>query len=330
MARKPKADINDVRKIAEALLKTLGANKKFRDATKSKATAKLRSVGSPRKNDSRFPSSPIKQKINPSKKTEPKVQPPKVKPSDVPSIGESGTRSRKPVKLSTPKRPARDKYAKGKTLAQTASEQRAAERMGNRYLRQSGGMPSKPKSGGKDMPVDVRGSVIKPPTKGGLRQPKPSSSSYEADKLLAQAREDRKLMGSGQKPPRKPRPPKGGAGGVTAKPAPRKPRGSGPAAVAVPRPAKRTNNSGKPVKVVRPYVPNTKEAVKERRAASKVAEQTKLADEIKRIRGRMAEAKTPEKKAKFQQQLNNLVIKTASDRAKGRGKYSNTRPVGNR
>lgn len=280
------ADINDIKKIAEALLKSLNANKKFRDATKTKATASLRKAAELRKNDSRLQSSVLKPKITPKSEPKPKVETKKVKPSDVPSIGESGTRSRKPVKLSTPKRPARDKYAKGKTLAQTASEQRAAERDANRRLRQSGFTSSKPKNVGNAKPVDVRGSVIQPPAKATMRPAKPrGASAYEADEFTRQIRADRQQMGRGQKAPKK-------------KPA---------------TPA-----------------PNTKKAVAERRAASKVAGEKKLADEIKRLRGRMAEAKTPEKKAYFKQQLNNLVIKTASDRAKGKGKYSNTRPLKNR
>lgn len=225
MAKKPKADINDIRKMAEILLKTLNSNKKFRDATKSKATSTIRKAAELRKNDSSLPSSALKPKIKPTPKAKPKAEPKKVKPSEVPSIGESGTRSRKPSKLSTPKRPVRDKYPKGKTLAQTASEQRAAERMGNRILRQSGSMPSKPRNVGSSKPVDVRGSVITPPSKATMRPSKPSASSYEADKLTAQARADRRSMGTGQKPFK---PPKDkGTGGAKTKPKPKKPSGSG-------------------------------------------------------------------------------------------------------
>jgi hypothetical protein len=151
-----------------------------------------------------------------------------------------------------------------------------------------------------------------------MRPPKPSKSSYEADKMTAEIKADRDTFRGGQKPPRKPKPPKdGGTGGVKSKPKPAKPSGSGGAGAVVKRPAKSS-------------APNTKEAVKERRAASAASETQKRIDEIKRIRSNIAAAKTPEKKARFEQQLRNLVIKTASDRAKGKGKYADTRPLRNR
>lgn len=89
-----------------------------------------------------------------------------------------------------------DKYPKGKTIAQTASEQRAAERMGNRYLRMAGSKGSK--SGGNKKAVNVKGSVIAPPTKATLRQPKPTTKSLEADPL-------RRLEGTPKPPRKKPR-----------------------------------------------------------------------------------------------------------------------------
>lgn len=89
-------------------------------------------------------------------------------------------------------RPPVDRYPKGKSIAQNASEQRAVERMSNRYLRMSGSKGTKPNKNIK--PVDVKGSVISPPTKATMRPPKPSSKSLEADPL-------RRLEGT-PKPPK--------------------------------------------------------------------------------------------------------------------------------
>ena len=82
------------------------------------------------------------------------------------------------IAKTAPPKKTYDKYPKGKSVAQTPSEQRAAERMANRMLRTSGSKGSGP-SGGK--PVDVKGSIISPPSKASLRAPKPSNKSYEAD-----------------------------------------------------------------------------------------------------------------------------------------------------
>lgn len=123
------------------------------------------------------------------------------------------SKSKKPAKVAGPKvgriaktpvaRKPVDKYPKGKTIPQSESEQRAAERMANRYLRMKGG---KGPAGDGKKPVDVKGSIISPPSKATLRQPKPrGSKSFEADPM-------RRLEGT-PKPPkpskRKPNQPKG-------------------------------------------------------------------------------------------------------------------------
>jgi hypothetical protein len=131
----------------------------------------------------------------------PKVKP-KVKPSEKPTV------SGKPVgkiARTTPARPKRDYYPKGKTVPQTDAERRAAERMANRMLRQSG-LPSggsKSKPSGSSKPVDVRGSIVQPPSKATMRPPKPSKSSYEGDKSIAEIRADLERFGRGQKTPKK-------------------------------------------------------------------------------------------------------------------------------
>lgn len=150
---------------------------------------------------------------------------PKVKPKVKPTV------SGKPVgkiAKTTPARPKRDYYAKGKTVAQNESEKRAAERQANRMLRQSGFNTPKSKPVGNAKPVDVKGSIIQPPSKATMRSPKPKSSSYEADKVKAQIKADREKFRGGQKPPKgKGKPPKGGTGSVKVKPTPKPPSGAG-------------------------------------------------------------------------------------------------------
>jgi hypothetical protein len=152
-------------------------------------------------------------------------------------------------------------------------------------LRQTGFNTPKSKPSGNSKPVDVKGSIIQPPSKATMRPASPrGSSAFEADRSVAEIRADRAKFGGGQAKP----------------------------------------------KAKKPSAPNTKEAVKKRRADSAAANKNKMTDEIKRIRQNIAKAKTPADKARFQQQLTNLVIKTASDRAVGRGKYAGTRPLRNR
>lgn len=103
-------------------------------------------------------------------------------------------------------RPAIDRFPKGKSIAQTPSEQRATERAANRYLRRSGGSSgggSKPT--GSSKPVDVKGSIISPPSKATMRPPKPSNKSYEADPT----RRFEKTPKKKQQKPRKGNQPKG-------------------------------------------------------------------------------------------------------------------------
>jgi hypothetical protein len=94
-------------------------------------------------------------------------------PKEGPKIGR--------IAKTPPRRPTPAKYPKGKNIAQTPSEQMAVERQANRILRKSGGNTGSVRGSGKDKAVDVRSSVINPPTKATLRQPKPSNKSYEAD-----------------------------------------------------------------------------------------------------------------------------------------------------
>lgn len=105
-----------------------------------------------------------------------------------------------------PERPAIDRYPKGKSIAQTPSEQRAVERAANRYLKRSGGTPSGgSRPTGSSKPVDVKGSIISPPSKASMRQPKPSNRSYEADPTRRFERTPKKQ----QQKPRKGNQPKG-------------------------------------------------------------------------------------------------------------------------
>ena len=107
------------------------------------------------------------------------------------------------IARTTPARPRRDYYAKGKKLPLTDSEKRAAEREANRMLRQTGDAKPKSKPSGNAKPVDVRGSIIKPPSKATLRPPAPrGSSSFEADRTVAEIRADLAKYGIGRKPPK--------------------------------------------------------------------------------------------------------------------------------
>lgn len=160
---------------------------------------------------------------------------PKVKPKPKPKG--ATTVSGKPVgriAKTTPARPKRDYYTKGKSVAQTDSEKRAAERVANRMLKRDGFNVPKSKPSGNAKPVDVRGSIIQPPSKATMRPPTPrGSKAYEANLAKAQEAADRLKFGRGQKPPKgggKPKPPKGGSGGVggvKVKPKPKTPSGAG-------------------------------------------------------------------------------------------------------
>jgi hypothetical protein len=141
----------------------------------------------------------------PKLKTKPK---PKSNTKPKPKPKGSGTTDGRPtgrIARTTPPRPRRDYYPKGKTVPQTDAEKRAAEREANRLLRQSG-LPtagSKSKPSGNAKPVDVRGSIIKPPSKATLRPPAPrGSSAFEADRTVAEIRADLAKYGIGRKPPK--------------------------------------------------------------------------------------------------------------------------------
>jgi hypothetical protein len=270
MAKSPIDDI--FKKIAKTM--ATKANQKVRYQVMKK-TKDIPTIGS----------SPIGGKPKP--KAKPKTKPkakakPKAKPRGTATI--TGREVGK-IARTTPARPRRDYYPRGKTVAQTDSEKRAAERLANRMLRQSGLPSGGSKPSGNAKPVDVRGSIIQPPSKATMRPASPrGSSAFEADRSVAEIRADRAKFGRGQAKP----------------------------------------------KAKKPSAPNTKEAVKKRREASAAANKKKMTDEIKRLRSGLAKAKTPADRARFQQQLTNLVIKTASDRAVGRGKYAGTRPLRNR
>ena len=193
-----------------------------------------------------------------------------------------------------PERPKYNYVPKGKKMAQTTSEQAAAERMANKRLRMAGDTPSKPKSAGTAKPVDVRGSIVKPPDKASMRPVKPSKGYYEGDKLRGQAKDDAARIGRGQKPPKRPKPPTAGS------PAP-KPKG--------PKPS--SGGSGKAT-------------------ATREARTTKLQQDVDSIQARIANATSPKKKAAAELRLRNMILSAASDARKGRGKYSNTRPLSDR
>lgn len=203
--------INPIDDILKAIVKQLGnqGNKKARyelmKKTKNIATSGSSKIGA-----------------------KPKVKPkPKGKTSiDGKPIGR--------IAKTPPPRPKRDYYPKGKSVPQTDAERRAAERMANRMLKRDGFNPPKSKPSGTAKPVDVKGSIIKPPSKATMRPPTPrGSKAYEANKALAQEAADRAKFGRGQKPPKgngKPKPPKGGSGGVggvKVKPKPKTPSGAG-------------------------------------------------------------------------------------------------------
>lgn len=171
------------------------------------------------------PTSPVTKPAKKAAAVVTKAKPkPKVKPqSDIPTSKPSaGMKPKKPKTLSKPTRPKRDYIPKGKTMAQTAAEQRAAQRRANQILRRTGDAPTPRPTGSSVEPSNVRGSIIQPPRKATMRPPKPSKASYEADALKAEIRADKSKFGRGQKPKggkRKPPP----AGGVAAK-KPNKPK----------------------------------------------------------------------------------------------------------
>lgn len=157
---------------------------------------------------SRIGSRSIKLGKSPFPKVEPKpiakgTRPITSKPAKPKGVGK--------IAAVTPERPKRgvslvDKTGvkdKPRSLPLTAAEQREADRRANRALRQSGGNPkpeSKPKGNSKN--VDVKGSVITPPSKATIRPAKPSRGSFEADKAKVERKADAADIGRGQSRPK--------------------------------------------------------------------------------------------------------------------------------
>ena len=203
-----------------------------------------------------------------------------------------------------PERPRYDYVPKGKKMAQTTSEQKAAERMANKRLRMAGDTPPKPKSAGTAKPVDVRGSIVKPPDKATMRPAKPSKGSYEGDKMRGQAKDDAARIGRGQKPPKRPKPPTSGT--ASKKPTrPKAPKGGAG--------AKKPADAGT-------FPPMT---TKQKRTL-------KIQSDVDKIQERIANAKTPKQKRNAELLLRNRILEAASKSRGGYGKYSGTRPISDR
>jgi hypothetical protein len=103
-----------------------------------------------------------------------------------------------------PERKRRD-YVSTKDTGITTndSQRRAANRQANRYLRMNSEGAKANKSTSKDMPVDVKGSIIKPPSKATMRPAKPSRESYESDQLRRDLLADLRGGFGGSKAPKK-------------------------------------------------------------------------------------------------------------------------------
>lgn len=224
--------LDDIAKLAKSLTKKFGAktSKKILSGMTTKRAGMEYYKQYPINSYLKYPTSPVTKPAKKAGAAVTKAKPkPKVKPqSDIPTSKPSaGMKPKKPKTLSKPSRPKRDYIPKGKTMAQTAAEQRAAQRRANQILRRTGDAPTPRPRGSAVEPSNVRGSIIQPPRKATMRPPKPSKASYEADALKAEIRADMNKFGRGQKPKggkRKPPPP---AGGVAAKKpkSPKKPSG---------------------------------------------------------------------------------------------------------
>lgn len=142
------------------------------------------------------PSSPLRAKKAPAKKAPAKKAPAKPKSS-------SGSRQQKKTGITPtgknvgriaktrPEPKRRDFVSKNSGIMKNDAERRAASRMGNRTLRRDGYLSGAGnKSTSKDMPVNVRGSVIKPPSKATMRPPKQRGGDFESDEMLRQFRND--------------------------------------------------------------------------------------------------------------------------------------------
>jgi len=244
-SKKPAINIplDDIAKLAKSITKKFGAktSKKMLSGMTTKRAGMEYYKQYPINSYLKYPTSPV---TKPAKKAgagvtkakpKPKVKPQSDIPTSKPSAGmkpkkpktlskPSRPKPKKPKTLSKPSRPKRDYIPKGKTMAQTAAEQRAAQRRANQILRRTGDASTPRPMGSSVEPSNVRGSIIQPPRKATMRPPKPSKASYEADALKAEIRADKQKFGRGQKPKggkRKPPPPP--AGGVAAK-KPNKPK----------------------------------------------------------------------------------------------------------
>ena len=230
-SKKPAINIplDDIAKLAKSLTKKFGAktSKKILSGMTTKRAGMEYYKQYPINSYLKYPTSPVTKPVKKAGAGVTKAKPkPKVKPqSDIPTSKPSaGMKPKKPKTLSKPSRPKRDYIPKGKTMAQTAAEQRAAQRRANQILRRTGDAPTPRPTGSSVEPSNVRGSIIQPPRKATMRPPKPSKASYEADALKAEVRADMGRFGRGQKPKggkRKPPPPP--TGGVAAK-KPNKPK----------------------------------------------------------------------------------------------------------
>jgi hypothetical protein len=228
-SKKPAINIplDDIAKLAKSLTKKFGAktSKKMLSGMTTKRAGMEYYKQYPINSYLKYPTSPVTKPAKKAGAAVTKAKPkPKVKPqSNVPTSKPSaGMSPKKPKTLSKPSRPKRDYIPKGKTMAQTAAEQRAAQKRANQILRRTGDAPTPRPRGSAVEPSNVRGSIIQPPRKATMRPPKPSKASYEADALKAEIRADMNKFGRGQKPKggkRKPPP----EGGVAAK-KPKKPK----------------------------------------------------------------------------------------------------------
>jgi hypothetical protein len=104
-----------------------------------------------------------------------------------------------------PERKRRDFVSTKNTgITTNDSQRRAANREANKFLRMKGeGGAKGNKSTSKDMPVEVKGSIIKVPNKATLRAPKPERSSYEADQMRREFMADLNRGFGGSKKPTK-------------------------------------------------------------------------------------------------------------------------------
>lgn len=103
-----------------------------------------------------------------------------------------------------PERKRRDFVSTKNTgITKNDSERRAASRETNKFFRikgESGSVSSKPS--GSEMPVNLKGSIIKVPPKATLRSPKPSRESFESDQMKRDFMSDLNA-GLGRKAPSK-------------------------------------------------------------------------------------------------------------------------------